>query len=202
MTDNTASAQPAQLPATGGVRLSFDDGPDARWTPLILDLLAQAQARATFFVIGCLAVQHQALLRRIAAGGHTLGNHSWSHRHPWTLLPASARREVRDGAAAIADITGASPLFFRPPHGRLRHCMQDEAERGGQTLVLWDRSAIDWGPLGQASGIAQRLGAVRAGDTVLMHDGGRGINRPDELVQVLPAFLARWAPPDRHDATR
>jgi peptidoglycan-N-acetylglucosamine deacetylase len=180
----------AQPPEAGCVYLTFDDGPDARWTPRILDILAQTNVRATFFVVGRCALGEAALVRRVAANGHELGNHTWSHCHPWTMLSPTARKEVQDGAAAIADLIGRAPKFFRPPHGRLRRCMIEEAERGGQTLVLWNRSAVDWGPLGSARGIAQRLGAAQAGDIVLMHDGGRGINRPDELVKVLPEFLS------------
>lgn len=180
----------AQPPEAGCVYLTFDDGPDARWTPRILDILAQAGVRATFFVVGRFALEQAALVRRAAANGHELGNHTWSHRHPWTLLASAARKEVHDGAAAIADILGRAPKFFRPPHGRLRRCMIEEAESGGQTLALWNRSAVDWGPLGSARGIARRLSAAQAGDIVLMHDGGRGINHPEELVEVLPEFLS------------
>jgi len=180
----------AQPPEAGRVYLTFDDGPDARWTPRILDILAQANVCATFFVVGRFALEQVALVRRVAANGHELGNHTWSHRHPWTVLASTARKEVRDGAAAIADLIGRAPKFFRPPHGRLRRCMIEEAERGGQTLVLWNRSAVDWGPLGSARRIAHRLSAAQAGDIVLMHDGGRGINRPEELVKVLPQFLS------------
>lgn len=179
-----------QSPEAGRVYLTFDDGPDARWTPRILDLLAQANVRATFFIIGRSAREQAPLVRRIAAHGHEIGNHTWSHRHPWTMLPSVARQEVHDGAAAIADLIGQAPKFFRPPHGRLRRCMIEEAERGGQKLVLWNRSAVDWGPLGAARAIAARLGAAQAGDIVLMHDGGRSINHPDELVKVLPEFLS------------
>jgi len=180
----------AQPPEAGRVYLTFDDGPDARWTPRILDILAQANVCATFFVVGRFALEQVALVRRVAANGHELGNHTWSHRHPWTVLASTAREEVRDGAAAIADLIGRAPKFFRPPHGRLRRCMIEEAERGGQTLVLWNRSAVDWGPLGSARRIAHRLSAAQAGDIVLMHDGGRGINRPEELVKVLSEFLS------------
>jgi len=180
----------AQPPEAGRVYLTFDDGPDARWTPRILDILAQANVCATFFVVGRFAREQVALVRRVAADGHELGNHTWSHRHPWTVLASTARKEVRDGAAAIADLIGRAPKFFRPPHGRLRRCMIEEAERGGQTLALWNHSAVDWGPLGSARRIAHRLSAAQAGDIVLMHDGGRGINRPEELVKVLPEFLS------------
>jgi peptidoglycan/xylan/chitin deacetylase (PgdA/CDA1 family) len=176
---------------TGIVWLTFDDGPDNTWTPRMLDLLAAAGARATFFVVGKLARATPALLRRAAGEGHTIGNHSWSHRHPWLLSSSAARREVRDGAAAIADILGSAPAHYRPPHGRLRRCALEEARAGGQALVLWSVSAVDWGPLGSASGIGARLNKVNGGDIVLMHDGGRGINRPDQLALVLPGFLAR-----------
>lgn len=180
----------AQPPEARCVYLTFDDGPDPQWTPRILDILAEAAVPATFFLVGRLAVRYPALVRRLAAEGHEAGNHTWSHRHPWTVLASTARKEVHHGAAAIADLIGRAPKFFRPPHGRLRRCMVEAAERGGQTLVLWNRSAVDWGPLGAARAIAARLGAVQAGDIVLMHDGGRGINHPEELVKVLPEFLS------------
>lgn len=172
------------------VYLTFDDGPDPQWTPRILDILAEAAVPATFFLVGRLAARHPELVRRLAAEGHEAGNHTWSHRHPWTVLSSTARKEVHDGGAAIAGITGRGPKFFRPPHGRLRSCMIEEAERGGQALVLWNHSAVDWGPLGSARGVADRLNAAQAGDIILMHDGGRGINHPEELVKVLPVFLS------------
>ena len=171
------------------VFLSFDDGPDARWTPEVLELLAAAGARATFFVIGRAARGERALLRRIAACGHEVGNHTWSHRHPWSVSATAARREVRDGAAAIEDILGCRSGWFRPPYGRLRAAMVEEARELGQELVLWHRSAVDWGLLGRARWIRRRLARVTAGDIVLMHDGARGSNRPAELIGQLPWFL-------------
>jgi len=175
------------------IYLTFDDGPDPEWTPRILDVLAEAQAHATFFVIGTQAQRAPLLVQRIAAEGHAVGNHTFSHRHPWTMSAASARAEVRDGAAVIADILGRPAEFYRAPHGRLRECMKAEATRCGHRIVHWHVSAIDWGPLGTAERIATRLNAVRSGDVVLMHDGRNRHNRPDELIRVLPAFLAELA---------
>src|SRR5262245_774024 len=167
------------------VYLTFDDGPDEEWTPRVLDIRAAAQIAATFFAVGANARRLPHLVRRVVAEGHAIGNHTFSHRHPWTMLPARAREEVAAGAAAIADIVGAAPRFYRPPHGRLRRCMIDQAERTGQSVVLWDRSAVDWGPLGSVNGIHERLSAVGAGEIVLMHDGRNKHNRPDQLTQVL-----------------
>ena len=71
------------------VYLTFDDGPDPRWTPQVLELLAQARMHATFFAIGECAQREPELMRRVVAGGHAVGNHTFSHRHPWLM---SSRR--------------------------------------------------------------------------------------------------------------
>jgi peptidoglycan-N-acetylglucosamine deacetylase len=175
------------------VYLTFDDGPDPRWTPQILDLLARAQMRATFFAIGECAQREPALTRRIAAEGHAIGNHTFSHRHPWLMSARAARAQVRDGAKALSDTVGRAPALYRPPHGRARLCMTDEARLHGERMVMWNRSAIDWGWLGTAPRIAVRLARVRAGDIVLMHDGRNVHNRPDQLLEVLPGFLRKLA---------
>ncbi|HKQ13465.1 MAG TPA: polysaccharide deacetylase family protein [Steroidobacteraceae bacterium] len=171
------------------VYLTFDDGPDPRSTPQILDLLARAQMHATFFAIGEFAQREPALMRSVAAAGHAVGNHTLSHRHPWLMGSRAARAQVRDGAKALSDVLGREPFLYRPPHGRARPCMTDEARLRGERVVMWDRSAIDWGWLGTAPRIAERLARVRAGDIVLMHDGRNQHNRPDQLLEALPGFL-------------
>jgi peptidoglycan-N-acetylglucosamine deacetylase len=173
------------------VYLTFDDGPDPEWTPRILDLLGDAHAQATFFVIGEAARKSPSLVRRIVAEGHALGNHTLSHRHPWTMTAHAARAQVRDGASAISEAAGAAPAWFRPPHGRRRACMADEAQRLGERVVVWDVSAIDWGPMGAAPRIEERLEGVRDGQIVLMHDGRNRHNRPDQLLQALPCLFRR-----------
>ena len=174
----------------GRVFLTFDDGPDPRFTPLILEILAQASAYATFFVVGEDAVRFPSLVRRIANEGHEVGNHTWSNCHPWTISSGVARQEVSFASAALADLLGRSPRYFRPPHGRLRRCMMDQARELGQTVVMWSLSAVDWGPWGRATRIARRLRAVQEGDIVLLHDGRRRYNRPWETVRVLAGFLS------------
>ena len=171
------------------VYLTFDDGPDPQWTPQVLDVLATAQVPATFFVIGSAARREPALVRRAAAEGHEIANHTFEHRHPWFMSATQARRQVREGAQVIEDILGRAPRFYRSPHGRNRACMTQEARERGETAVMWDLSAIDWGPMGKADRIAARLQRIGAGDIVLMHDGRNRHNRPDQLIQVLPGFL-------------
>ena len=171
------------------IYLTFDDGPDPQWTPQILDALAEANMHATFFAIGQQAQLAPDLVRRIAEAGHAIGNHTYSHRHPWLMREQVARAQVSDGAKALGDMLGSPPRLYRPPHGRNRACMNDEARQQGEHIVMWNLSAIDWGLLGTATGIERRLAQVRANDVVLMHDGRNRHNRPDQLLQVLPVFL-------------
>lgn len=175
------------------VYLTFDDGPDPQWTPRLLDVLATAGVQATFFMVGSKVRAHPELARRVAAAGHHIGNHTYSHKHPWLLSRAAARTQVRCGAIAIADTLGRRPLFFRPPHGRLRTCMVEEAADFGEATVLWTRSAMDWGPLAGSERIAARLARAVPGDIVLMHDGANQHNRPWALMAVLPAVLREYA---------
>ncbi len=173
--------------------LTFDDGPDPQWTPRVLDALAAAGMRATFFVLGRLALQHAGLVRSALAQGHAIGNHSFSHGHPWTLTRAQARNEIRSGADAIADVTGERPAWYRPPHGRLGWHGLEFAQLEKQRLVLWSVSAIDWGPLASTRRIVDRLQRVRAGDIALLHDGPLRHNRPDRTLPGLPALFAALA---------
>lgn len=173
------------------VYLTFDDGPDPEWTPRVLDALDKEGVKATFFAIGQQAQRLPDLVRRVHDAGHAVGNHTFSHRHPWFMSQRTARAQVREGAKAISDVLGVEPTFYRPPHGRERACMNDEAHRCGEQVVLWNVSAIDWGPLGAADGIEKRLDTVKGGDIVLMHDGQNKHNRPDQLLQILPLFLRK-----------
>lgn len=181
-------------PGQGGrVYLTFDDGPDAEWTPQVLDVLAAERVVATFFMIGREVRRLPTLARRVLEAGHEVANHGYAHRHPWTLTARGAQREVEDGAAAIADVVGIAPRFYRPAHGRMRRAMLEAAVQGEQVAVGWSRSAIDWGPFADVARIRRRLKQIEAGEIVLMHDGRNRHNRPAALVRCLPASLAALA---------
>jgi peptidoglycan/xylan/chitin deacetylase (PgdA/CDA1 family) len=91
-----------------GVALTFDDGPDPRWTPVVLDLLRQHHARATFCVVGQHVAEHPELVRRIAAEGHVLCNHTWTHDEAMELRPpAAVRDEIGRTSKVIARAAGA-----------------------------------------------------------------------------------------------
>lgn len=173
------------------IYLTFDDGPDPRFTPRVLDVLASFGIPATFFVLGESCARYPRWVERLREAGHQVGTHAYSHRHPWSLSAAAARAEVRRGFEAVRAAAGCTPRVFRPPFGRRRPAMSRAAHELGLTTVMWSRSGIDWGPWGSTAGIARRLTATRPGDILLLHDAPRQKNRTDALLEVLPAFIER-----------
>lgn len=172
------------------VYLTFDDGPDPRFTPRVLELLAKHQATASFFVLGEACVAHPALVRQIVAAGHDVGIHSYTHEHPWRLSAREARAELHRCYDTLADITGEAPTLFRPAYGRMRPATLKEANRLQLCTVLWSRSVIDWGRWGTLPAVSRRLAAIKPGDIVLMHDARPEANRPQVTLQALQTFFS------------
>lgn len=189
----SSSTQLIDAKTKRAICLTFDDGPDPVYTNKILDVLADYNVKATFFVVGEAAQQFPSLLERMVNDGHSIGNHTYSHRHPWLISSASAEHEVMQANTIINNITGAVPRWFRPPFGRLRTAMLKQVHAEGMATVLWSRSMIDWGRLGTAAGIARRLSQIEPNDIVLMHDGRPAHNHPEVTYKCLPLFLQSLA---------
>ena len=155
------------------VALSFDDGPDPQVTPAVLDMLAAAGARATFFVIGEKVLAQAALGRRIAGEGHELGNHSWRHSRWQNFFGTRALyEEIRRCEAVIATVTGIQrkPLY-RSPIGLKSPPLARAAALAGIRICAWSLHARDTRSATPGQ-VAQRvLDRVRPGDIILMHDG-------------------------------
>jgi peptidoglycan/xylan/chitin deacetylase (PgdA/CDA1 family) len=170
----------------GELALTFDDGPNPAWTPHLIDLLAKHNVRATFFMVGSFAKAERALARRVAAAGHLIGNHSWSHPN-LALTPAQqVTEELTRTSDTLQQIIGAPVQFFRPPFGARRPFVLRTARRLGMTPVTWNAMTTDW-ETPSADAIAQRLartidGLERRGwaANIVLHDGGHrglGANR-------------------------
>lgn len=174
--------------ASGAVALSFDDGPDPSTTPQVLDALAAADARATFFVIGRALAAQPELGARIAAEGHALGNHSWRHSRWQNFRGTRGQLDEIDrcqhAISAVAG-TGAPPLY-RPPVGLKSGELARAAWRRGATLVAWSLHSGDT-RCADPQAIARRvLARVRSGDIILLHDGHDlpGRHRPQCVAAV------------------
>src|SRR5277367_4532556 len=126
------------------IALTFDDGPNDPYTFQLLDILAEHQVRATFFMIGRFVRQRPDIVRAVQAAGHLIGNHTMTH--PWLVLepPAKVRRELADCNAALEDVLGERVRHFRPPHGSRRPDVLRAARELGLTPVMWNVIGHDW----------------------------------------------------------
>ena len=169
------------------VALTFDDGPVASVTPVILDILAKHDVKATFFVIGARAEQCPELLRRIVAEGHGLGSHTYDHLEVVGLNQAQLMQQLERGRLAIRDACGQDSMLFRPPRGRMDLTSLRRITRLGYRVVQWSRTYSDYRQDGVAALLA-RIDEVpiRARDIVLLHDVY------EDTAQALATILPRW----------
>ena len=199
-------AKPCPLAAAGELRsaphedgqrtvaLTFDDGPGER-TSEILAVLASENVAATFFVVGREAAAAPDLVRQMHAAGHAVENHSWSHpsaarRGRWN--PRVIAKEIERTSAAIAEITGQPPCFFRPPQGVVPGA-EKPTQAAGLTLTLWSVDTRDWATRGPNAADTirdrARIGLQEPNPIVLLHDGG-GDRRA--TLAALPGIIADY----------
>jgi peptidoglycan/xylan/chitin deacetylase (PgdA/CDA1 family) len=191
----------------GEICLTFDDGPDPEVTPRVLDILERFGVSATFFCIGERARAHPELCREIARRGHGVENHSRRHLPMFAMLgPGGMRAEVVSAQETLAQVAGTPPRFFRPPAGMRSPFLDPVLHSLGLRLASWTRRGYD--TRRQPEAVAARLlGALAAGDILLLHDG-RAARTPSGtpvVLEVLPrvldaAFGARLRPVALHHA--
>ena len=174
-------------PASGKtVCLTFDDGPHPEHTPRLLDVLARHGAKGTFFMVGQEAERWPALVERVAAEGHAVGGHSWTHGDPGSTGACELAEEVERTEQLFERLLGRRSKLFRPPHGKLTAGKMLKLLRGGQRVVLWNVDPKDFACGGPRELEAKlRPEDLRGGDVVLLHD-----NHPyagEVLPGVIPA---------------
>lgn len=155
----------------GEVALTFDDGPHPQGTPAVLDALARADARATFFLVGEQVERHPALAAEIAAAGHAVALHGFRHRNLLRVAPRALAEDLDRAHDLIARASGQPPARYRPPYGIFSPAGLLIARRRGWDPLLWSRWGADWRRLTTPGRIARRLtGGVVGGDVLLLHD--------------------------------
>jgi peptidoglycan/xylan/chitin deacetylase (PgdA/CDA1 family) len=173
--------------APGEIALTYDDGPNDGTTQLLLEVLAEAEVRATFFLIGRYVRQQPALVRQIQQAGHTLGNHSDTHPNLIWTSPARTRDEIIRCQQSIEDAAGVSVRLFRPPFGMRRPDTLRIARELGLTPVMWNVTCYDWKPTATATSIidqTQRQMRPHSGAILLLHDGGHLAFGADRLATI------------------
>lgn len=149
------------------IALTFDDGPKRSTTAALLDGLAQRGARATFFLIGEQIPANEDLVLRMAAEGHQVGIHSWSHVRLTGLNDADFAAEVDRTRTVLGNILGRHDFLLRPPYG-----LTDEAvlKRANAPILLWSIDPEDWGDKNTAREAAHILANAQDGAIILLHD--------------------------------
>lgn len=167
------------------VWLTIDDGPDPEETPVVLDLLDQYQAKATFFIIGRKAKANPEWVRLILERGHQIGNHTMNHleRKFWCLSKRRIKSEIDDCSAIITEITGAPPKWFRAPVGHKPWSLHPLLRKLKLPLIGWTARGFD-GVSTDSDLIVRRIQKqIVPGAIILLHEG-RG-TLPDTLSKVL-----------------
>jgi len=181
-----------QGPASSAVvALTFDDGPTDPCTLRILDILKRYDVKATFFMLGQNAERHPDVVRRVAAEGHEIGNHSFDHVVLPLKGPAYIRSTIRRTSDAIKRICGVRPALFRAPHGWRNPFVDRVAREEGCEPVAWTLGVYDTDHPGAETIRDRTVAGLVNGCVVLLHDG-RGIE-PDadatQLVEALPGII-------------
>jgi len=171
------------------VALTFDDGPNGMWTPLVQQRLAQAHVPATFFLIGHDVASRPDLMQAELAAGSEVGDHTFRHPRLPRLTPAKARAEIRAGADAITSNGGRRPSLFRPPYGKTTEAIDAMARAEGMRTILWDLSLEHYvDHVSVPRGVAKLVDAVRPGSIILAHDGGKADR--SRTMQALPLLIS------------
>ncbi|WP_052287306.1 polysaccharide deacetylase family protein [Streptomyces sp. 769] len=157
------------------VALTFDDGPDPRWTPQVLALLAQHHAKATFCQIGPHAQRYPYLTKSVVAAGHRLCDHSVHHNEQQSSMPLDYNiHEIADAQQEIADAAGpgAKLWYYRAPGGDFKPVIRNIAAQHGLRPIGWSDDSNDWKRPGVANILDNINRNLHPGSIVLMHDGG------------------------------
>jgi len=174
------------------VALTFDDGPDARSTPMLLDVLKQSGVEVAFFCVGARVEANPSLTARIASEGHLVENHSYTHSNTLNFLTVGKlRAELSRTQHAIEQATGVAPRYFRPPMGLSNPNVFRAARSLGLAMVGWSNRGLDTMRSDPKKIVARILNRLRPGAIILLHDGNIPAERLVTTVRLLLDSLRR-----------
>ena len=179
--NNTTRQRETDCTIENCIALTFDDGPNQQFTPLVLDTLKQFDARASFFVIGNRVPAHPEIVRRAYKEGHDIGNHSWSHPLFTKLSPDQISQEFNATQQAITQAGVPTPLLFRPPYG-----IRTPAALAAipAPFILWNVDPHDWSQKDVTALTQHILTHARRGAVIVMHD--TSASTVEALQRIVP----------------
>ncbi|BAY91777.1 polysaccharide deacetylase [Tolypothrix tenuis PCC 7101] len=170
------------------IALTFDDGPWPESTAQVLDILKKNDIKATFFVVGQNVKNFPDILKRVAAEGHTVANHTWHHWYHF-MNAQTAAYEVDNTTDIIFKTTGVKTNLFRPPGGMMHNGVANYAKNSKYAVIMWSSDSMDYSRPSVPRLINNVFREAKPGGIVLMHDGGG--NR-SQTVEALPTIIARF----------
>ncbi len=173
------------------IALTFDDGPHPTLTPRILNILAQYNIPATFFMVGKNVRNYPEAARAVIEAGHEVGNHTFSHPHISNLGEKAIFDEIGRCEDALEELCEYRPHLLRTPQGALTPSLEKCLKEDDYILILWSLDTRDWEHKSTAHLVKTVLENVQAGDIILMHDFiGHNSKTPEALEKIIPALLA------------
>jgi len=172
------------------VALTFDDGPHPTETAKIVELLEKYGAQATFFVVGENAENYPEALKMVAAGGHEIANHTYSHASLDSCSAERIKSEIARAEDAIFSVSGARPTLFRPPEGKVTRSVADVSGEMGYDVILWNIDTRDWAHRGTAEIVDNIKKNVSPGSIILFHDYISGERHTRDVLGVILPYLA------------
>ena len=149
--------------------LTFDDGPNASSTPILLDGLKERKVRATFFLIGenVEKDENEKIVKRMYEEGHLIGNHTYTHCNLSKLETGEAKKELEQTDTVIEKITGKQPVFARAPYGELPVDSEQDLSR---IYIGWTVDPLDWMTEDAGAVVKTVVEEINPGDIILLHD--------------------------------
>ena len=181
------------------IALTFDDGPDPRWTPKVLEVLRREHVPGTFFMVGSQAARHPDLVREVERAGHEIGNHTFTHAGMSTGPAWLRRAQVHLTEAVLLGITGHYPRFIRPPYSATSDAVTPATDRAlakaagrRYIIALADYDSRDWEKPGVAKVVRNATPPAGRGGVIMFHDsGGDRRQTVAALARIIPKLRAQ-----------
>ncbi|MFC7748475.1 polysaccharide deacetylase family protein [Paenibacillus thermoaerophilus] len=171
------------------VALTFDDGPDKRYTTAVLDILKERGVKATFYLVGSNVEKYPDVVKRIGEEGHELGNHSWAHRDLRKMTADEIAADLERTNEAVFAAAGKRPATVRAPYGAVNPDVREAAARIGLPLAGWNVDPRDWDGATAEQMMQTIKKQLRPKANILMHSFGGRKGDLSETIELLPKLI-------------
>ncbi|MBZ9624197.1 polysaccharide deacetylase family protein [Clostridium sp. FP2] len=173
------------------VSLSFDDGPDSKITPKVLDILKKYNVKANFFFIGEGAKANPNVVKRAFNEGHLILNHSYTHADLTKLSEQGVTKELNSTDNILYTLIGKKPLIVRPPYGAIDNKVINVFRTNNYKMAIWSLDTFDWSQMEENHIVDTVINNVRPGEIILMHSNYNKIATTEALPQIIEKLQAK-----------